>query len=78
LSVDLVGNPSLAATPDIAAQIAVEGLDKGSFTGVSLYRYVNPSGTDFLHARRTINGMDKARNIARIARRFSGSLAGCR
>jgi len=77
LSVDLIQNPALAATPDIAAQIAVEGLDRGTFTGVSLYDYVNPSGTDFLNARRTVNGTDRASSIAADARDYANALSGC-
>jgi len=78
LGVDLVQHPALAATPDIAAQIAIEGLDKGAFTGVSLYNYVNPGQTDFVHARQTINGMDAANEIAASAQKYAASLAGCR
>lgn len=78
VTVDLVGHPTLAATPDIAAQIAVEGLDKGSFTGRSLNDYVNSAGTDFLNARRTINGMDRAGTFAGFAQNFAKALAGCR
>ncbi len=80
LSTNLVASPGLAATPDIAAEIAVEGLDKGSFTGVSLYNYVNPDRTNFTNARATVNG-DTAKNgaaIANIASGFSNNLSGCR
>jgi RHS repeat-associated protein len=78
LGVNLVGNPSLAATPDIAAQIAVEGLDKGTITGASLYSYVNPFLNDFVGARRTINGTDQASNIAAYARGYADRLSSCR
>jgi len=61
LGVDLVQNPALAAMPDTAAQIAVEGMDVGSFTGVSVYDYINPSQTDFFNARSVING-DKTKD----------------
>jgi RHS repeat-associated protein len=81
LGVNLVKTPGLAATPDIAAQIAVEGTDRGSFRGhLSLYDFINPSGTDFLHARGVING-DIAKNggaIAKIASGLANSLSGCR
>jgi len=78
LGTNLVQSPTLAATPDIAAQIAVEGLDVGSFTGVSLYDYVNPGGTDFVNARRAVNGTDRAQAIANSATAYQTSLAGCR
>jgi len=82
LGVDLVKNPALAATPDIAAQIAVEGMDRGAFTNVSLYNYVNPSQADFFNARSVINA-DKysvgrhqtQNNGTRIAQLAAGFLA---
>ena len=80
LGVNLVQHPTLAATPDIAAQFAVEGMDRGTITGVSLYNYVNPGGTNFTGARAVING-DGARNgaaVGNIASGFSSSLSGCR
>jgi RHS repeat-associated protein len=78
LGVNFVANPNLAAVPDNAAQIAVEGLDRGGFTGVSLYNYVNPGGTDFVNARRTVNGIDDAKGIASSANSFASALSGCR
>lgn len=82
LGVDLVQHPELAATPDVAAQVAVEGMDKGSFTGVSLYDFVNPAMEmpDFIRARAVING-DVAKNginIAKLAKGYAGKPASCR
>ena len=80
LGVDLLHNPETAATPDIAAQIAVEGMDKGSFTGTSLYDYVNSSQADYYNARSVING-DKSRNgqpISMLAGGFAMQMSGCR
>jgi len=89
LSVDLVKSPGLAATPDIAAQIAVEGMDRGKFrSNLSLYDFVNPGGTDFFNARGVINGdknfirpggtISNGTAIANSATAIAGALAGCR
>jgi murein DD-endopeptidase MepM/ murein hydrolase activator NlpD len=74
LGVDLVGNPVLAATPAIAAQILVEGMRDGSFTGVGLSRYINGSNRDFYNARRIVNGTNVASKIAEIAERYYNAL----
>ena len=71
LGIDLVGNPDLALDPDNALFILVYGFKHGSFTGRTLERYV-PG--DFLHARRCINGMDRAEHIATIAKRYLNEL----
>jgi len=80
LGVNLTGNPTLATNPDIAAQIASEGAFRGTFTGKSLYDYINGSGTDFVNARRVVNGDVKKNGaaIAGIANGFSDSIPGCR
>lgn len=67
LGVDLVKNPSLACEPNIALFILVHGFKSGSFTGASLERYVNKAKTDFINARRCINGTDRAGLIAQMA-----------
>lgn len=65
--IDLVNNPVLALTPDISAQILVYGMMKGSFTTAPLSRYINSSKVDFINARRVVNGLDKASEIAENA-----------
>jgi predicted chitinase len=67
LGSNLVGNPDLALDPEIAASITVLGMADGSFTGVGLDDYINAQETDFVNARRVVNG-DVHRNGARIAR----------
>jgi hypothetical protein len=66
LGSDLVGNPDLATDPEIAATITVLGMADGTFTGVGLDRYINNRRTDFVNARRIING-DLRKNGGRIA-----------
>jgi tape measure domain-containing protein len=66
----LVKNPELALRPDIAAQIALIGSEEGLFTGKSLDKYINGSKTDYVNARRVINGTDRAGKIAGEANDF--------
>jgi predicted chitinase len=70
LGVDLVGNPDLAMVPKNALFILVHGFTTGGFTGVKLADYVNASTTDFFNARRCINALDKAQEIADLARTY--------
>ena len=67
---DLIGHPDLALDPDIAAKIMFYGMEHGSFTGRRLSDYFNDKETDFVNARRIINGMDCASLIARYATEF--------
>lgn len=69
-SIDLVGKPELALVPDIAAFIMFEGMLRGTFTGKSLANYFNAKTSDWLNARRIINGTDEAAAIANIAKAF--------
>jgi hypothetical protein len=39
----------------------------GTFTGRAIMLYINASQTDFVNARRCINGVDRAQDIAAIA-----------
>jgi RHS repeat-associated protein len=77
LGVDLIDNPELAADPQIAAFITVHGMMNGVFTGIKLSRYVNDRRTDFVNARRVVNGLDRARLIARYARGYLRALGAC-
>jgi hypothetical protein len=63
----LVKNPDLALRADIALFILLYGMKYGSFTGNSLNNYCRNGVTDFVNARRVINGTDKAEQIAAIA-----------
>lgn len=69
---DLVNQPEQAADPQLAARIAAGGMKTGSFTGRSLERYVNENQSDYRNARRVINGLDHADEIADRARAFEG------
>ena len=69
---DLVGHPEQAADPTIAARIAAEGMQKGTFTRRKLGDYVNDTKSDYVGARYVINGQDHAPEIAARARSFEG------
>ena len=70
LGLDLVNNPDLAMRPDVAADIMVIGMTRGTFTGRKLEDYFNKTKCDWINARRIINGTDKAREIAAIAEKY--------
>lgn len=67
---DLVNHLDLAMEPDIAAFVLVHGMKTGGFTGKRLDQYINGSRCDFRRARKIVNGMDRARDIAAIARKW--------
>lgn len=75
LGLDLVGNPDLALRADVAARIAVVGMRDGVFTGRSLGDYFG-GATDWVNARRIINGTDRAEDIARYAKAFHAAIQG--
>jgi predicted chitinase len=70
LNADLIGNPDLALQPGIAYRIMSSGMIEGWFTGKKLADYINASRTDFVQARRVINGLDRAEDIAVYAERY--------
>lgn len=70
IGVDLVNNPDLALDPSIAARILVAGMIQGWFTGKKLSDYIDLQHSDYVGARRIINGTDKANTIALYAQQF--------
>lgn len=70
LGIDLISRPKLAAQPDIAAQILVMGMRDGTFTGCKLTDFIEGLEIDFINARRIINGLDRAEDIAAIAEHY--------
>ena len=69
--VDLLGDPSRAMNPEVAAKILVDGSEVGLFTGKRLADYL-PG--DYVGARRVINGQDRAQQIATYAKTFEKAL----
>ena len=67
LGLPLYAKPELALKYDVAYKIMSYGMTHGAFTGVALSRYINEGKTDYLNARKIINGTDKADLIAGYA-----------
>lgn len=67
MGIDLVGSPELALDFDNSLFILIYGMIHGTFTGKKLDDYFNDAGSNFIKARKIINGMDKASRIAVIA-----------
>jgi len=74
LGVDLVTNPDVVLRPDISLKILVYGFKHGTFTGHKLEDHVNATKTDFINARRCINGTDKASLIEGYAFKYLSKL----
>lgn len=75
LGIDLLKEPALAEKPEIAVLILVRGMKIGTFTGKKLADYVTLQRSDFINARRIVNGTDKAAMIAGYAKEFDTLLA---
>jgi len=74
LDIDLVKDPSLALKASIAVEILVLGMLERWFTGKELSDYITLERSDYVGARRIVNGTDKARAIAELAREYEDEL----
>lgn len=74
LGIDLVANPDLALTDEVAGKIITIGMRDGIFTGKRLGDYFTSNGSDWVNARRIINGLDRANDIAGYAKKFHAAL----
>ena len=63
----LLKNPDQALDPQVAYKIMSVGMRRGSFTGKKLSDYINQNASDYVNARRIINGTDQAEKIAGYA-----------
>lgn len=75
---DIIERPDDAMFPSAAAYIMFEGMYKGTFTTKKLSNYFNSQKTDWINARRIINGTDKAAAIAAIAKQFHSDIVAAR
>ncbi|WP_017302011.1 glycoside hydrolase family 19 protein [Nodosilinea nodulosa] len=71
----LYDNPALLLDLGISVKVLFKGMIDGLFTGQSLEDYFNATKTDWMQARKIVNGMDKASAIADYAQRFKACLA---
>lgn len=67
-------DPNEALEPATAVRVLVDGMMDGSFTGQALTTYVTLKQSDFVGARRVVNGLDKATTIAELAREYDEAL----
>jgi hypothetical protein len=70
LGIDFVSDPAKAMQPVKAAKILVMGMMQGWFTGASLPRFINETEIDYVNARRVVNGLDRANDIAAYAKQY--------
>ncbi|MGL4634609.1 MAG: glycoside hydrolase family 19 protein [Beijerinckiaceae bacterium] len=74
LGLDLVANPDLALALQPAIRILFAGMAEGWFTGKKLGDYFSTTRTDWVNARRIINGVDRASLIAGYAKLYWAAL----
>ena len=74
LGVDFLANPKLLLKPEYAAPILVIGMKDGWFTDRKLADYITLYKSDFRQARKIVNGMDKADQIAGYAKLYDDLL----
>lgn len=67
---DFVSDPDKVLEPNVSLFIILHGFKYGTFTDKTLEDYVNVNQTDWFNARRCINGLDKAKEIAALARDY--------
>ncbi|MGL5936170.1 MAG: hypothetical protein ACRCZI_11190 [Cetobacterium sp.] len=65
-----LNDPALALNPEAAYAIASSGMATGMFTGRRFADYINDGRTDYTRARRIINGLDHAEEVAAMAQQF--------
>lgn len=71
---DLIKDPTVALKQPVAAFIMFEGMLHGQFTGKKLSDYFHGETSDWINARRIINGLDRAADIAAIGKAFFAAL----
>lgn len=70
----LTDEPDSALRPLIASRVLVRGMLDGWFTGKKLDDYITLQQSDYVNARRIINGTDHASDIADIAYEYDNAL----
>jgi len=66
--------PGKACDPVTAYDILYKGMLDGEWTGKKLSNYVNTSKSDYVNARRVVNGVDRAMWIANLAEEWEDTL----
>ena len=73
----LLERPDYLFEPAISYRVAAQGMREGWFTGKRLSQYISAAGADYENARRIINGVDCAKEIAAIALKYETLLTAC-
>jgi hypothetical protein len=76
--VDLTSDAAAAdqvLQPELAAKIMFKGMEDGMFTGKKFANFFNPTTEDWKNARKIINGLDCAENIAMYAKKFYSAIS---
>lgn len=71
-------SPDDALDPKLAAHIMFDGMRRGVFTGKRLSDYFNATKTDWIEARRIVNGTDRAKKIGELGQAFHAALVAAR
>jgi hypothetical protein len=74
---DIVENPDKLLNPVIAYRASSYAMVKGTFTGKKLGDYIHDTVTDYVKARKVINGYDQTVRIASYASKFEKILKAC-
>jgi putative chitinase len=56
--------------PEISAKVLFLGMEHGLFTGKKLSDYFNDRTEDWFNARKIVNGLDRAQDIANLAKEY--------
>lgn len=70
-----MSDPSLALDPAIAGKILFAGMETGLFTGKKFGDFFSKTKEDWINARRIINGLDRAPQIADYGRKFYSAIS---
>lgn len=70
----IVDDPDRALDPIKAIEIVFDGMINGRFTGIKLADCFNATATDWVGARKIINGTDRAIDIAGYAKKFAAAI----
>lgn len=76
--VDLTADAAAAdrvLQPELAAKIMFKGMEEGMFTGKKFADFFNAGTEDWKNARKIINGLDCAENIAMYAKKFYSAIS---
>lgn len=75
LGLDLVSNPDVVMQHPIATEILTKGMIVGAFTGKKLGDYFNATKSDWVNARRIINGIEKAQLVASYGQKYYAAIS---